>query len=132
MQSREATCSCGQLRVTIEGDPVRISMCHCLACQRRTGSAFSIQARWPSDRVTIEGNAQTYVLVGDEGSSATFRFCPSCSATVYFDNDTMPGVIAVPVGAFADPTFPPPQVSIYGVRRHPWAVMPNLAIEDLD
>jgi hypothetical protein len=107
-------------------------MCHCLNCQRRTGSAFSIQARWPSDRVTIEGNPQTYVLVGDEGSSATFRFCPTCSATVYWDNDNMPGMITVPVGAFADPTFPPPQVSVYGVRRHPWTTMPALVIEELD
>jgi hypothetical protein len=107
-------------------------MCHCLACQKRTGSAFALTARWPADRVTIEGHAQEYVLVGDEGSAATFRFCPTCGATAYFDNDTMPGMIAVPVGAFADPTFPPPQVSVYGVRRHPWAVMPDLVIEELD
>jgi hypothetical protein len=107
-------------------------MCHCLACQKRTGSAFGIQARWPSDRVTIEGYAHEYVRVGDEGSSATFRFCPTCGATVYWDNDSMPGTIAVPVGAFADPTFPPPRVSVYGARRHPWAVMPNLVMEELD
>ncbi len=107
-------------------------MCHCLACQKRTGSTFSIQARWPSDRVTIEGQAQDYAHVGDEGSTATFRFCPTCGATVYFENDGMPGMIAVPVGAFADPTFPPPQISVYGERRHPWAVMPSLVIEELD
>lgn len=107
-------------------------MCHCLNCQRRTGSAFSIQARWPSDRVTIEGHAQEYKLVGDEGSTATFRFCPTCSATVYWDNDVAPGMIVVPVGAFADPTFPAPQVAVYLARRHPWAVMPNLVIEELD
>ena len=48
---REAACSCGQLRVAVEGEPVRISMCHCLACQRQTGSAFSMQARYPNERV---------------------------------------------------------------------------------
>lgn len=107
-------------------------MCHCLNCKRRSGSAFSLQARWPADCVTAEGQAQTYVLVGDEGSAATFRFCPTCGATVYFDSDGVPGMITVPVGAFADPAFPPPQVSVYGVRRHPWAVMPGLAIEELE
>ena len=107
-------------------------MCHCLNCQRRTGSPFSLQARWPSDRVTIEGNAHEYALVGDEGSTATFRSCPTCSATVYFTNDTMPGTIAVPVGTFADPTFPPPQVSVYGVRRHPWVTTSVPTIEELD
>ena len=107
-------------------------MCHCLACQKRTGSAFGIQARWPADRVTIEGRATEYVRVGDEGSSAKFRFCPTCGAIVYWDNDTMPGMIAVPVGAFADPTFPPPTIAVYTGRRHPWAVMPGLVVEVLD
>jgi hypothetical protein len=120
------------LKVRCAGEPIRISICHCLACQKRTGSAFGIQARWPSDRVTIEGQAQQYARTGDEGSTATFRFCSTCGATVYWDNDGMPGTIAVAVGAFADPTFPPPRVSVYGVRRHPWIVMPSLTIEELD
>ena len=128
---RTASCSCGQLKVSCTGEPVRVSMCHCLACQKRTGSAFGIQARWPAESVTIEGRAQEYVRVGDEGSSATFRFCPTCGAIVYWDNDSMPGMIAVPVGAFADPTFPPPTIMVYGVRRHAWATT-TLALEELD
>ena len=131
MTKRTASCSCGQLKATCDGEPIRISMCHCLACQKRTGSAFGIQARWPADRVTIEGRAQEYVRVGDEGSSATFRFCPTCGAIVYWTNDGMPGMTAVPVGAFADPTFPPPTISVYSVRRHPWATT-TLAMEELD
>lgn len=127
---RTASCSCGQLKVSCTGEPIRISMCHCLACQRRTGSAFSLQARWPSDRVTIEGRAHEYALTGDEGSTATFRFCSTCGATVYFTNNIMPNSIAVPVGAFADPTFPPPQISVYGVRRHPWIATTNVMIEE--
>ena len=129
---RSASCSCGQLKVSCEGDPIRISMCHCLACQKRTGSIFAVQARWPADRVTIEGDAHEYQRTGDEGSTATFRFCPTCGATVYWTNSGMAAMIAVPVGAFADPAFPPPRVSVYCVRRHPWAVMPALAVEELD
>ena len=45
MTTRDASCSCGQLHLTCEGEPVRISVCHCLACQQRTGSAFGVQAR---------------------------------------------------------------------------------------
>ena len=129
---RTASCSCGQLKAICDGEPVRVSMCHCLNCQRRTGSVFSVQARWPSDRVTVEGHSQEYALTGDEGTTARFHFCPTCSATVYWDMGAIPGMIAVPVGAFADPTFPPTSVSVYGVRRHPWAIMPSLAVEDLD
>lgn len=126
---RTASCTCGQLRVTCDGEPVRVSVCHCLACQRRSGSAFAVQARWPSEGVTIAGRAQEYVIVGDEGSAATFRFCATCGATVYYTSDGMPGMIAVPVGAFADPGFPPPQISVYGVRRHSWVSITGVAEE---
>jgi len=129
---RTASCSCGQLSVTCTGEPFRISMCHCLECQKRTGSTFGVQARWNADQVTITGTATEWQRVGDEGGRATFRFCPTCGSTVYYTFDGMAGVIAVAVGAFADPTFPPPQYSVYEARRHPWTAMPHLAIERID
>ena len=67
MTPHDATCSCGQLRLTAEGEPVRISICHCLACQRRTGSAFGIQARFPAERVHVEGRSSEYVRLSDDG-----------------------------------------------------------------
>lgn len=129
---RTASCSCEQLKVTCEGEPVRISICHCLACQKRTGSAFSIQARWPVDRVQIAGRAQAFVRIGDKGSTITFRFCPVCGSTVYYDIAEVPGMLGIPVGGFADPSFPPPRLSFYAARRHPWAAMPELAVEEHD
>jgi hypothetical protein len=129
MTTRRAACSCGQLSLVAEGEPVRISMCHCLACQRRTGSAFGIQARFPEERVRIEGRAHDYVRVSDAGEARTFSFCPECGATVYYRLATAPGLVAVPIGAFADPEFPPPRISVYGSRRHSWVVLPA-SIED--
>ncbi len=120
MATRDAVCSCGQLRLTAEGDPIRISMCHCLACQRRTGSAFGIQARFTSDHVRVDGRYSDYVRTSDEGEERTFHFCPECGATVFYVLSTVPGVVAVPIGAFAEPTFPAPKISVYESRRHPW------------
>jgi hypothetical protein len=120
----EASCSCGQLRLTADGDPVRISMCHCLACQRRTGSAFGMQARFPEERVEISGRSTEYVRRSDAGDERRFRFCPECGATVYYTIPTDPGLVAVPIGAFADPAFPPPRISVWESRRHPWVSVP--------
>ncbi len=128
--TRRATCACGALAVVCEGEPVRLSMCHCLSCKQRTGSIFGVQARFARDKVTVTGPAHEYVRVGDEGGRVTHRFCPTCGTTVYWDLDAVPGFFTVAVGAFADPGFPPPTVSVYGDRRSPWAVMPNLVIED--
>jgi hypothetical protein len=99
-------------------------MCHCLACQRRTGSAFGIQARFPSERVSIEGRSTEYVRISDGGESRTFSFCPECGATVYYRLSALPDVIAVPIGAFADPAFPSPTISLYESRRHAWVTVP--------
>ena len=44
MTTRRAACSCGQLHLAIEGEPSRISMCHCLECQRRTGAVIPAAA----------------------------------------------------------------------------------------
>jgi hypothetical protein len=130
MTIRRATCSCGQLHLTAEGDPLRVSICHCLACQRRTGSAFGVQARFPAERVHVEGRSTAYVRTADSGQRITFHFCPECGATVHYSLGAAPGVIAVPVGAFADPSFPAPRFSVYEVRRHPWARVPEDAEHD--
>ncbi|HEY9100873.1 GFA family protein [Chitinimonas sp.] len=124
MPNRLAACSCGQLTAQVAGAPLRVSICHCLACQRRTGSVFGQQARFYRKDVTIAGSSTVYVRVGDEGSRIKFHFCPTCGATVYYEPEGMEEFVAIPVGAFADPSFPPPGVSVYEERKHGWVVVP--------
>jgi hypothetical protein len=77
----------------------------------------------------VQGTATEYVRIGDEGCRIVFRFCAACGATVYYTIDEDPDLVAVPVGAFADPSFPPPGAFSYGSRRHPWVVMPEGCVE---
>ena len=125
MAERQAACSYGQLTVVVEGDPVRISMCHCLACQQRTGSAFGMQARFPVENVRMDGRATEYLRISDAGEERRFYFCPECGATVYYVSPDFPGVVAVPIGAFGHPGFPPPRISVWEARRHPWVAVPE-------
>lgn len=124
MPSRVASCSCGQLSAQVRGEPVRNSICHCLACQRRTGSPFAQQARFLREQVKISGESTQYVRTGDEGTRARFHFCPRCGATVYYEPEALEAFVAIPVGAFADPGFPAPTVSVYEERMHSWVVPP--------
>lgn len=127
MTTRVATCNCGQLKVRTRGEPIRISVCHCLACQRRTGSAFGMQARFERSNISIEGAAKQWVRITDAGNRCTLNFCAQCGATVYYYLDTAPDVFAVPVGAFADPGFPEPKFSVYESRKHSWVQVPASA-----
>jgi len=119
--TRRAECSCGQLSATCSGEPVRIAVCHCLACKRKTGSAFGFGAVFRENEVLIEGPATQFVRIGDEGCHITQNFCPNCGATAFWTIDKLPGVVAVSAGCFADLSFPPPSVSVYHEsRRFPW------------
>ena len=120
---RIATCRCGQVEAKCEGDPVRVSVCHCLECQKRTGSAFAAQARWPDECVTVTGETKSWERIADSGHRAIYQFCPNCGSTVAYVIEGWPGVIAVPLGAFADPAFLQPRFSIYEHRKHPWVVI---------
>ena len=131
MTVRHASCSCGQLRAETSGAPVRISVCHCLACQKRTGSAFGFQARFPQANVTVDGRSSQYVRTADSGNQVTFFFCPDCGATVYYRLAQFPDVIAIPAGAFADPGFPGPAFSVYEMRQHQWVQLTG-QIEHMD
>lgn len=127
-----AKCSCGALTAHCEGEPVRVSVCHCLNCQRRSGSAFAAQARFPEAFVRIDGPVRLYRLSGDSGGTAVFSFCPDCGATIAYRNEGIEGMedlVAIPLGAFADPAFPPPVFSNYEERKHPWLEIVGDAIE---
>ena len=117
MITRRAECSCGQLSAVCSGEPVRISVCHCLACKRRSGSAFSWNVRFAEDDVSIQGRAVEFTRIGDMGGRVSYSFCSDCGTTVHYRIDAQPGLIAIPVGAFADPSFPPPFQSFYHESR---------------
>ena len=95
------------------------------ACQRRTGAVISNQARFRREQVTVTGAATEYRRSSDSGNALTFRFCPKCGSTVYWTGEGFPGLIAVAIGTFADPNFPPPTISVWEETRHAWVTSPH-------
>jgi hypothetical protein len=127
MATRGVACHCGQLRLEVTGEPLAVSICNCFACQRRTGSAFGIQAGFEADQVQVAGRFNDYARISDEADRKehVFHFCPDCGSQVFYTEPTEPDRIVVSVGAFADPSFPPPTESGYDSRRHPWVGLPD-------
>ena len=132
MTSRTASCRCGQLRVTTTGEPVRVSVCHCLDCQKRSGSAFASQARWPKECVEFDGASRVWVHEADSGNRVEFSFCPECGSTVHYAiKDDPDGLVAVAVGAFDDPHSLKPHYSVWEERKHDWIEINGPGIEHL-
>ena len=127
MPSRTASCCCGQLRIELEGELLGAGLCHCLNCQRRTGSVFAALAGFRAP-YTVHGTATEYVFTGDQGTRFKFRFCPVCGSTVFHTEEGQGASVSVAVGAFADPGFPAPRASVYECRRHAWVRLPDAVI----
>ena len=122
---REAACSCGQLRLRLAGDPQLVSSCHCLACQRRTGALFGSTSFWgKSQLVAVEGEHRAWRRQGDSGRWLTFRFCPTCGSSVFWESEASPDLVSVAVGCFADPDFPPPVRTVWTDNKHGWLPFP--------
>ena len=128
--TQRASCCCGQLEVLVRGDLPGASICHCFQCQKRTGSAFGLQAKFPEDRITINGQSQQYERRGE--GLVTFSFCPKCGSTVYWRLDGLPGMVVIAVGTFANPNFPAPVFSVYEERIHSWVALPDSVVTHWD
>ena len=121
---RVAQCQCGQLRVIAAGEPDYVNVCHCLECQRRTGTVFGSGAYYKKSAVRVEGWSSVYTRDGQDGRKVHNRFCPSCGTSVYWEADLRADYYGIAVGAFADPGFPAPSVSVWEQSRHSWATLP--------
>ena len=129
MTTRTARCACGRLEVKVEGEPLAVLVCHCDACQKRSGSVFEVNAQFaPEQVVEISGEAKTFngleldgVGVAGSNVGLEFHFCPTCGSTVYrtLEGDPPP-FFAIGVGNFVEPGFPAPAVEVYSAMRHHW------------
>jgi hypothetical protein len=125
MTLRTARCHCGTLALTCEGEPAKVSMCHCLDCQRRTGSAFSVAVFYPREQVILaSGEPISFERTSASGFPVRFFFCGGCGSNLYWEPARMPHLTGVAIGAFADPDFPPPQQSVWTKDKHAWIDLP--------
>lgn len=113
-----AQSACGAIKLTFSEPPQLTALCHCFACQRRTGSPFSANVFYSIKCVEVFGAATEFVRTGDSGRKVRMYFCPTCGSTVYWKADASPSWIGVGVGSFADPTFPSPTMSVFEQSKH--------------
>jgi hypothetical protein len=127
MVERKATCVCGQLAVSVEGDPYVVNMCHCKDCQKRSGSAFQIGAFFDdSQLISIQGKSKQYERSGSSGGTVNLHFCPNCGVSVFFRATLRPGALGIHGGCFADPEFPAPNRALWTSNKYHWVTVPEV------
>jgi hypothetical protein len=122
---REGGCACGAVRYRLTFEPLFIHCCHCLNCQRQTGSAFVINALIEADRVEVlSGTPQPVEAPRDDGSMQTIFRCPTCQIAV-FSEYGRPEVRFVRAGTLDDPSTVAPDVHIYTRSKLDWVTLPE-------
>jgi hypothetical protein len=123
--AREGGCSCGAVRYRLTSGPLFVHCCHCLNCQRQTGSAFVINVLIEADRVELLGATPNEVAVPrDDGSMQNIFRCPDCEIAVW-SQYTYPEVYFVRAGTLDDPSAVAPDVHIFTRSKVPWVTLPE-------
>jgi hypothetical protein len=124
---REGGCACGAVRYRLTSDPLFVHCCHCLNCQRQTGSAFVINLLIEADRVeSLAGEPQPVDVPRDDGSMPRIFRCPACQVAV-FSQYTRPEVWFVRAGTLDEPTSVVPDVHIFTKSKVGWVTLPDSA-----
>jgi hypothetical protein len=122
--SSEGGCSCGVVRYRLTSEPLFTHCCHCLNCQRQTGSAFVINLLIETDRLEIlSGEPQPVDVPRTKGTQRIWR-CPTCQIAL-FSQYTRPDVRFVRAGTLDDPSLVSPDVHIFTRSKLPWIVLPE-------
>jgi hypothetical protein len=121
----EGGCSCGAVRYRLTSDPLFVHCCHCLNCQRQTGTAFVVNILIEADRVELlVDEPQAVDVPRDDGSRQQIFRCPTCQVAV-FSLYTSPRVRFVRAGTLDDPSTVKPDVHIYTRSKVPWVEVPE-------
>jgi hypothetical protein len=121
----EGGCACGEVRYRLASDPLFVHCCHCLNCQRQTGSAFVINVLIETDRVELlAGDPQPVDVPRDDGSMQTIWRCPTCQIAL-FSKYTSPRLRFVRAGTLDEPSSVSPDVHIYTRSKVPWVTLPE-------
>ena len=123
--AREGGCACGAVRYRLTSDPLFTHCCHCLNCQRQTGSAFVVNLLIEADRVELlAGAPQPVDVPRDDGSKQRISRCPTCQVAVYSDYGR-PEVLFVRAGTLDRPGSVTPDVHIYTKSKLSWVTLPE-------
>ncbi len=124
MTARRAACSCGQLHLAIEGEPSRISFCHCLACQRRTGAVIGNQRAFASTKSLFGGKSKQWMRTAESGNAVTYHFCPKLRPRPILGKRRLSWTSNRGYRQLRRPEFSAPTIAVWEQSRHPWVSLP--------
>lgn len=118
----QGRCLCGAVTLAVKGTPVRMAQCHCMDCQRASGTGHASNAIFPEGDVSVSGATKSFTVTADSGNAYTRYFCPACGSRLYARHSGRPGMVIVHVGLLEETGWFAPQVVLYTRSRPAWDI----------
>jgi hypothetical protein len=117
-------CFCGQIRYTIDAEPIAARQCWCRDCQYIASGSATVNVLFPDDAVKFEGQITTLEKVADSGNTVERGFCPQCGSQMYSRTIKPAGApIRIRAGTLDNPELMPPGGSIWVESAPGWATI---------
>lgn len=117
----EGGCRCDRVRIRISAAPLLTMACHCLGCQRMTGSAYSLSAAIPAPGFeVIRGEP---VIGGLRGATRHY-FCPDCMSWLFTRPEGVDAFVNVRPTLFDETGWCAPFIETQTREKLPWANTP--------
>jgi hypothetical protein len=123
------SCRCGNITLEIRNKPLIMLQCHCLDCQKSTGTGHTSNAYFATEDVIIRGEATCHSVESDSGHEMTRCFCPTCGARMFGYNGQKPGTVSIQMGCLEDHSWFTPQVVLYTNRQENWDITSSEAMK---
>lgn len=124
-------CVCKKIRYSISGSPLRATVCHCIWCQRRTGSAFGVELVFKKEQVQIDADAITTYRHISEASGRWLdqHFCNTCGSNIGLTLEAVPSIQSIAVGSLDNQNWSElaelDRKHVYVQSARHWSIIPD-------
>ena len=124
MNTIKGNCLCGGIHYSSHLAPLSTAVCHCIDCQKQSGSAFSVNLLVQAEGFLVQGvSLGCYAKAGGSGLPVKRYFCTRCGSALYSEIASMPGVLAVKAGTLSHPRNSAPSLHLWCASAQPWVVI---------
>jgi hypothetical protein len=119
MKKIKGGCLCDQIRYESDAEPLLTVLCHCINCQKNSGTAYSTNVAIPKGEITLQGEPSIYVDSSDTGNRVSRFFCPNCGSALLSKSDGLDLTI-LKAGTLDDTSWLTPTMEIYCDSAQEW------------
>ncbi|NKB62569.1 MAG: aldehyde-activating protein [Gammaproteobacteria bacterium] len=125
LKDSQGGCLCGAVRYELTEDPMFIQACHCLDCQRISGSAF-VMNMWTEDsNLSLLGEMPaSYKAKSGSGNVHEIFYCPHCITDLWSKYYVgLKGSVFVRAGTLDDTRNVKPVVHVFTRSKQQWLTL---------